>query len=58
MSSLGRDNLISCQVAPAGHTMFLTCGVLLSQKCRSIPLPVELHLLIHVMVLGGLTRSG
>jgi len=30
MSSLGRDNLITCQVAPIDRTVILTCGVLLS----------------------------
>ncbi|AES60203.1 hypothetical protein MTR_1g042230 [Medicago truncatula] len=27
MRSLGRSNLIGCQVAPADHTVILTCGV-------------------------------
>jgi len=32
MSSLGHDNLINCQVAPAGRMVILTCKVLLSHS--------------------------
>jgi len=46
MSSSGRDNRIKCQVEPPGRTVILACEVLLSQKFRYIPPPVELHLLV------------
>jgi len=32
MSSLGHDNVISCQVVHVGCKVILTCGVLLSHK--------------------------
>ena len=34
---IGMLNLISCQVAPVSHMVILTCEVLLSKRCWSIP---------------------